>query len=595
MVPSASTFSFRQLVPVFATGARLVWCWLALAMTLANVVHALPTTSVLWENLGGATPANSILLDADGTTPLTAGTTADGDGAVLVLGYFTGATSAANFDGTWVPLTGPRTANVPFRSTSIGDNFTNTSGPFGFFSFQTDFNEANAATAQNLPALNTRLAVAIFNRATLATSTHCTIATNDAWRWKTPSLFPDPVTIALDDAGTLWLGGASSARVTSVPVALFPGYPVIANAPASTGLNTGDPLLFAPDVTGAATLSLQWYKNGVALPGETAATLAIGSTTATTAGDYFLRASNAAGIAETAVIRIGIHSTAARLLNLSTRGFVGTGNALLIPGFITVGSGNKPVLIRAVGPTLGTPPFNVPGVLANPQLSVRNDANAELAFNDDWRTQADSNAVAAAMTTTGAFPIPDGSLDAALLYDAPVATNLTVHVTGGGGTGVVITEIYVLDDAATPNARLINLSTRGFVGTGDNVMIPGFYLGSGGTRRLLIRVAGPTLGELAPGLSPILSDPVIRVRRTSNQEEVGFNDDWQDGGQGPAITAATSSIGAGFQLHDGWADAALILTVDPSAPGVDDRGFTIEISDATGGTGLVIAEIYELP
>jgi len=565
----------------------------------ASDAHAFPTTSVRWQNLvGGTTPAAAALLDVDAATPLHAGTTGTGDGTVLVLGYFAGGTNGVDFSGTWVPLSGPQSANVPFRTSSIGDNVANASGAFGFFALQSDFDLASMQTSQNLPPAGTKLAVAIFNRATFAASTHCTIAINDAWLWKDPPATPLPefVDIDLNDVGTRWLGGAASARVTSVPVAQFPGYPVISNAPTSMGFNLGEPLLFAPDVTGDATLTLQWYRNNVAIPGATMATFAIGTTTAGSAGDYFLRASNAAGSAETAVIRVGVHSTAARLLNLSTRGFVGTGDGLLIPGFVAVGSGNKPVLIRAVGPTLGTDPFNVPGVLANPQLSLRNDANVELAFNDDWRTPAGSDAVAAAIVATGAFPIPDGSLDAALLFNAPVATNVSVHVTGvGGGTGVVITEVYVVDDGATPDARLINLSTRGFVGTGDNVMIPGFYLGSGGTRRLLIRAAGPTLGEIAPGLAPILADPVMRVRRTSNQEEVGFNDNWQDGGQGPDITAATTAIGAGFPLHDGWADAALILTVDPSAPGVDDRGFTIEIFDANGGTGLVIAEIYELP
>jgi len=563
---------------------------------LPTAVSALPSTSVQWQNLvAGATPAASAMRDADGATALQAGTTASGDGAVLVLGYFTGATSAANFNGAWVPLTGPRSPNLPFAATSIGDNVSGASGAYGFFGLQTDFDQASSATFQNIPAAGTRLAVAIFNRTTMATSTHCNIATNDAWRWKSPSLFPDPVTINLNDSGTIWLGGNPTAFRAMVPIASFPGYPVLTSPPANLGLDSGAPLALTTTAIGAATLGLQWFKDGSPMAGETSPTFGVASVTSGNSGDYVLRATNPAGVAESRTIRVAVHASAARLLNISTRGFVGPGDSLLIPGFVALGTGSKPMLIRAVGPTIGAPPYNVPGVLANPQLSVRNAANVELAANNDWRAQSNSDAVAAAMITAGAFPIPDGSLDAALLFNAPVATNLSVHVTGvGGTTGVVITEIYVIDDVATPDARLVNISTRGFVGTGDNVMIPGFYLGAGGTRRLLIRAAGPTLGEIAPNLSAVIPNPVVRVRRTSNPAQVAFNDNWQDGGQGPAIAAAAAQVNA-FALHDGWADAALILVVGPSAPDTNDRGFTIEVSDASGATGLVIAEIYELP
>lgn len=585
--------SITATVRWFATGLACFF--------LPLVARALPTTSVQWQNLvAGGMPAESALVDVDGTTRLNAGTTAAGDGAVLVLGYFTGATNAANFDGTWVPLTGPRSPHPSFGATSVGDNLAATSGASGYFSLQTDFDQANPATFQNIPAVGTRLCVAIFNRATMAASTHCTIATNDAWRWKAPALFPDPVLINLQDANTQWLGGAGTGHQLAVPVAQFPGYPVVTGAPlANLGLEVGAPLAFNLGVSGATTLDLQWFKGANPLLGQTGPAFTVASVTATDAGDYFLRAANSAGVAESRVIKVAVHANAARLLNLSTRGFVGTGDSLLIPGFVAIGTGSKPVLIRAVGPTLGRPEYNVPGVLPDPQLSVRNASNVELASNDDWRVQGgglpNGDAVAAAMLATGAFPLPDDSLDAALLFDAPVATNLSVHVSGvANATGVVITEIYVLDDDATPEARLVNISTRGFVGTNDNVMIPGFYLGPGATRRLLIRAAGPTLGELAPGLPPVIPNPVLRVRRVADQQVVAFNDDWQDDGHGPELAAAAVTVSA-FALHDGWADAALILEVPGSAPDTNDRGFTVEVFDATGATGLVIAEIYELP
>ncbi len=567
------------------------------ALVAGAIAHAVPSASVQWGNLFSDTPEDNTLLDEDGVTPLTAGTTAAGDGAVVVLGYFVDGTAGLEFSGTWVPLTGPQSPNVAFRTTSIGDDLTNASGALGIFGLQTVFDDAD----QNLPPVNTQLAVAIFNRASLAASTYCNVATNGNWLWKTLSKPPHPddtVVIGLGDLDTTWLGGPDSAGMTTVPVAQFPGFPVITNAPTTNlGLDAGAPLAFTPGVTGADPLVRQWFKNGAPLAGENA-TLSI-STSAGPAdgGDYLLRVSNAAGVAETRLIRVAVHTSAARLQNISTRGYVGTGDSLLIPGFITVGSGGKPVLVRAIGRTLADPPYNVPGVLANPQLRVVNaNSDVELAFNDDWRDQSDSAAVATAIAATGAFPIPDGSRDAALLLDAPTGQRLSVNVTGvGNTTGVVIAEVYVVDDGATPEARLVNISTRGFVGTGDNVMIPGFFLGPGGTRRLLIRAAGPKLAALAPGLPTVILDPVLRVRRVADHEEVASNNNWQDGGQGADISAATAEAGAGFSFSDGSADAALILTVGPSAPATDDRGFTVEVFDANGATGLALAEIYELP
>lgn len=564
---------------------------IATCFLVATTACALPTTTVHWQNLGDGTPENLALLDHDGVTPLTAGSAAGGDGAVLVLGYFKDGDGTDPFSGTWVPLTGPVTANTSLRTTSIGDNLPGASGPHGFFAMQTDFDLADPSTSQVLPPAGTQLAVAIFNRATFAASTHCTIATNDAWRWVEPQMTPGGLDIKLNDPGTVWFGGTE--RVAAMPVAQFPGYPVIANSPANQGLEAGTPLAFTPTVGGAAGTTLQWYKNGAAIPGATSATLDFGATKAADSGTYVLRASNAAGIAE-ARVKVAVHTAPARLINLSTRGPVGTGDALLIPGFYVRGPGPKQVLIRAVGPTL-TNLFGLAGALANPRLSIRNAQNVELAANDDWGIQPNADLVAAAFSATGAYQLPNDSADAALLFAAPGETSLSVHVTGAGGaTGIAVAEIFVVDDQTSSGSRLINLSTRGFVGTGDNVMIPGFYLSSGGARRLLIRAAGPGLAKLAPGLAPILPDPVLRVRRVPSGQEVAFNDDWQDGSQGAAIAAAAAEVWA-FAFADGSMDAALILEVGPAVPDANDRGFTIEVSDANGATGLAIAEIYELP
>jgi len=123
------------------------------------------------------------------------------------------------------------------------------------------------------------------------------------------------------------------------------------------------------------------------------------------------------------------------------------------------------------------------------------------------------------------------------------------------------------------------------------VLIPGLYAGAGGARRLLIRAVGPTLGN-DPFLVPdTLSDPVIEVYFVGQPNLVATNDNWEDGGRGPAIAAAAQQVYA-FSLPAGSRDAALILEVPANAA---PHGLTVIVSDANGETGLALAEVYELP
>ena len=135
-------------------------------------------------------------------------------------------------------------------------------------------------------------------------------------------------------------------------------------------------------------------------------------------------------------------TSATRLVNVSTSGFVGTGAQALVPGFVIGGTGPKQVLIRAVGPGLSQ--FGVGGVLADPQLSVQPlGKDFAVAANNDWGN--DAAALSAAFTQAGAFALPAGSKDAAVLLRVPPG-GYTVVVSGvGDTTGTALVEIYDLD------------------------------------------------------------------------------------------------------------------------------------------------------
>lgn len=132
----------------------------------------------------------------------------------------------------------------------------------------------------------------------------------------------------------------------------------------------------------------------------------------------------------------------ARVVNLSTRAFVGTGDQTLVSGFVVAGAGTRRVLLRAVGPTLGD--YGVADYVANPQLKLFSDA-VELALNDDWNDGDNAAAVASTATAVGAFPLPTGSKDSALLIDLPAGVYTAQVSNLSHATGTALLEVYVLD------------------------------------------------------------------------------------------------------------------------------------------------------
>jgi hypothetical protein len=153
------------------------------------------------------------LKNFDNVTLLTGGTAADGNGAVLQLGYFTG----IPFTSTWVPLTGSGGANSAFSTTSIGDTTANGAGD-GSFAMNLSFTLGSATSGVSLPANLTQLAIRFFNNTTIAGSTFYNTVTDATWLWKTPATPPASVDISLADAGLIWEGGVNSAFHTTIAI-----------------------------------------------------------------------------------------------------------------------------------------------------------------------------------------------------------------------------------------------------------------------------------------------------------------------------------------------------------------------------------------
>ena len=257
--------------------------------------------------------------------------------------------------------------------------------------------------------------------------------------------------------------------------------------------------------------------------------------------------------------------TPGRLVNISTRMQVGTGNEVLIGGFIIQGDVFKTVILRAIGPSLSN--SGLTGALQDPQMELYDSTGALLDSNDNWQQSVDSGETIA----TGLAPT-DPREAAIVTHLAP--GNYTTIISGvNNTTGIGLVESYTLDTNASHAA---NISTRGRVGVGNEVLIGGFIVGGHTTKRIIVRAIGPSLG--GSGLS-VLADPVVELHGSDGQL-IALNDDWASGSQQGEIAAT------GLQPGNAR-ESALIATI-PSG------NYTAIVQGVNGGTGIGLVEIYDL-
>jgi len=279
-----------------------------------------------------------------------------------------------------------------------------------------------------------------------------------------------------------------------------------------------------------------------------------------------------------------------RLVNLSSRNRVGSGARALITGFVISGTQPKRVLIRAAGPALGA--FGVGTALRNPRLQLFR--NGQLVDeNDDWRQAANATDVASTSARIGAFPFATDSRDAAMLVTLPAGA-YTALVIDDTGEGVGLAEIYDASETSAPGTpRLVNVSTRGESGAGENVLISGIVITGNTPKRLLIRGVGPGLSTL--GVTGALTDATLKLY-DAGANLIAQNDNWEAPqpltASQVAATAAELSAAAGkagaFALSVGSKDAAMVLTLAAGS-------YTAHVSSPSGQTGIALIEVYELP
>lgn len=271
----------------------------------------------------------------------------------------------------------------------------------------------------------------------------------------------------------------------------------------------------------------------------------------------------------------------ATLSNLSTRAYLSGADANLIGGFVVHGTGTKRMIVRAVGPTLSR--LGVADALPNPRLQLTTQDGRQLAENDDWSTAPNAAELAARFPTVGAFALPTGSRDAALLVDLPAGLySAIVSSAEAAGSGVVLVEIY--DPAPAVEPRLINLSSRLFAGTGNQTAIVGFALAGEAQRRVLVRAAGPALAAFQ--IADRLPNPLLRVV-DSMAVIIEQNDNWGGSPLADEIDNLGMQVGA-FDFDVGSRDSAVMMALSPGT-------YTALVGDTTGAVGSTVVEVYAAP
>ncbi|MDQ3199323.1 MAG: alpha/beta hydrolase [Verrucomicrobiota bacterium] len=250
-----------------------------------------------------------------------------------------------------------------------------------------------------------------------------------------------------------------------------------------------------------------------------------------------------------------------KLLNVSTRSNVGTGDNVMVGGFIVTGEGDKRVVLRALGPSLGQVGIN--GLLADPVLALYNSAGMLMASNDDrLALPGEPNPL-----------LPANPAESLLTAILPEGSYTAVLQGVNGTSGVGLFELYDLEPGSS---RVANISTRGQLAASGDVLIGGFIIGGSDPTKVIARALGPSLGSF--GVSSPLPNPVLEMH-DSNGTLLYFNDDWRSTQQQEIINSTIPPISD--------KEAAIVATLPPG-------NYTAVVRDGTGATGVSLVEVYDL-
>lgn len=396
----------------------------------------------------------------------------------------------------------------------------------------------------------------------------------------TAARFNIPGGVTVDDVGNLYIVDTDNHAIRKglrVEVPL----PVIVTQPASQTVRISSGVTFSLVATNATSYTwvLEDRDGGFPMAVTSVPTWTMSPAYPVNAGTYHVTVTGPGGTVRSERFTLTVVEDfmplpeQSKLINISTRSFVGAGENVLIAGFIIRGTAPKQVLIRASGPALLK--YSVTGVLPDPTLELH-DLSTVIRTNDNWGDDpASKSAILAATAATGAFPLDEGSKDAAILLVLQPGGYTAVVKDKNGATGVGLVEVYEVDQGNN-NSRLINLSSRSLVKTGNDVQIAGFIISGAHPKKVIIRASGPALTQY--GIQGALADPFLEIH--DDTKTIVTNDNWD-----AALRADFLKISL-----DNWpvgsADAAVVLTLNPGK-------YTAIVSGKNQTSGVALVEVFD--
>ncbi len=355
----------------------------------------------------------------------------------------------------------------------------------------------------------------------------------------------------------------------------------IVKHPTGATVAPGSTVTLVAEASAPDPVTVTWHKEGGGVVGS-GTTLTLTAVDGSDEGRYYIVADAGGNSVESRRARIGVRGPSAsrseKLANISSRGRVQTGAGVMVAGFVLEGSASKDVVIRAVGPKLND--WGVPGVLPDPKIRLFGlGSGTPFAEADDWDASLSSD-----FDALGAFAL-DGDTKSAALRTTLTPGGYSAEVSGvGGTTGVAIVEVY---DAQTGNpVELSNISTRGQVGTGADILVAGFVISGNVPQKVLVRGIGPAMERYS--VTGVLSDPVLRLYESlpTGGRHLVTNYDWTAAPDAEAIASTSAQVGA-FPLAAGDGDAAILIDLEPGA-------YSVELAGANGETGIGLIEVYRV-
>jgi hypothetical protein len=261
------------------------------------------------------------------------------------------------------------------------------------------------------------------------------------------------------------------------------------------------------------------------------------------------------------------------LANLSTRLPVGINDNALFAGFIVTGNVNKKIIIRAIGPSLNVNGTPLAGRLADPILELHDSTpnSPPLETNDNWGDSPNKQAI---IDSTVA---PTNSLESAIIRSVPPGAYTAIERGVNNGTGIGVVEMYDLDTAA--DAKLVNISTRGLVQTGNDVLFAGMAVVGGGSQKIIVRALGPSLMANGAPLAGRMNDPIMELH-DGQGGLLETNDNWVDSPNKQAIIDSTVA-------PPNNVESAIVRTLTAG-------NYTAVVRGVNNGTGIAVVEVYAL-